>query len=89
MTGRKFTRTAVAKRLGKTRDQIEDLIASGDLHVESIAGDHEVIPEQEIERYEREHPRPTVGRWSRSSDPGAFDDRGDYTDTPNDEGDDA
>lgn len=30
---------------------------------------------------------PTVGRWSRASDPAAFEDRGDYTDTPSDEGD--
>lgn len=60
MTGRKFTRTDAARRLGKTLGEVEALIASGDLRLEDIAGDHEVIPEQEITRYERDHPRPTV-----------------------------
>jgi hypothetical protein len=87
VTGRKFTRTAAAKRLGLSRDEIDALIANGSLSPEWIAGDHEVIPEQAIEAYERKHPRPTVARWSAADDPEAFADRGDYTDTPNDEGD--
>lgn len=86
MTGRKFTRAQAADRLSLTRRQLEREIASGALRLESIAGDHEVIPEQEIARYEREHPRPAVGRWSRAEDPGAFADRADH-DTPSDEGD--
>jgi hypothetical protein len=32
-------------------------------------------------------PEPTVGRWSRAEEPDSFAERGDYTDTPNDEGD--
>jgi hypothetical protein len=31
--------------------------------------------------------KPTVGHWSRADDPESIADRGDYTDTPNDEGD--
>jgi hypothetical protein len=86
MTGRKFTRTDAAKRLGKSLPEVDALIAAEVLRLESIAGDHDVIPEQEIDRYEREHPAgPSVGRWSRGDDPDAFDDRADY-DTPNDEG---
>ncbi|MFI7691717.1 hypothetical protein ACIBQ6_21800 [Nonomuraea sp. NPDC049655] len=57
MTGRWFTRTAVAARLGISRDEVEDLIAAEVLHLESIAGDHEVISEQSVEDYERTHER--------------------------------
>ncbi|TDD54536.1 hypothetical protein E1286_04925 [Nonomuraea terrae] len=84
MTGRWWTRTAAAKRLGKTLDEVEALIASGDLHLESIAGDHEVISQASVEQYEREHPRPAFTPWTRDDDPEAFHDRADYT--PNDEG---
>jgi hypothetical protein len=87
MTGRWWIRTAAAQRLGKTLDEIEALIATGDLDLHSIVGDHEVISEASIEDYERKQAKPVVERWSRASDPGAFADRADYTDTPNDEGD--
>lgn len=89
MTGRWYTRTAAARRLGKTLDEIEALIASEDLDLQSIAGDHEVISETSIEDYERRHSKPAVGRWSASDEPDSFADRGDYDDTPNDEGDNA
>ncbi|SEN89101.1 hypothetical protein SAMN05660976_08547 [Nonomuraea pusilla] len=56
MTGRWMTRTAAAKRLGKTADEIEALIASRELHLQSIAGDHEAISEASVERYLAEHP---------------------------------
>lgn len=66
MTGTWLTRTAVARRLGITRDEVEDLIAGGVLHLESIAGDHEVISEQSVQDYERTQPRrPSV----RGGDP--------------------
>jgi hypothetical protein len=56
MTGRKFTHSKAAERLGISPEQLEREIASGALRVESVVGDHDVIPEQEIARYEREHP---------------------------------
>jgi hypothetical protein len=84
VTGRKFTRTAAAKRLGITREAVDGLIAGGVLHLESIAGDHEVIPEQEIEEYERTHPRPL---WTPWIDPDYRREQADYDDTPTDEGD--
>ncbi|MFF0864221.1 hypothetical protein ACFYUV_20855 [Nonomuraea sp. NPDC003560] len=66
MTGVWLTRTAVARRLGITRDQVEDLIAADVLHLESIAGDHEVISEQSVADYERTRERrPSV----RGGDP--------------------
>jgi hypothetical protein len=87
MTGRWLTRTATAKRLGISRDEVEDLIASDVLHLESIAGDHDVISEQSVERYEREHAKPASGVWSRATDPEYWREQADYDDTPNDEGD--
>lgn len=83
MTGRKFTRTQAADRLSLTPRQLEQEIASGALRLESVAGDHEVIPEQEIAKYEREHPRPT---WSKWTDPDYRREQADYDDTPTDEG---
>ncbi|MER6575764.1 hypothetical protein [Nonomuraea sp. NPDC001023] len=85
MTGRWFTRTAVAARLGISRDEVEDLIAADVLHLENIAGDHEVISERSVEDYERTRSRPEVGRWNRATDPEYWREQADYT--PNDEGD--
>ncbi|HEY9370991.1 hypothetical protein [Streptomyces sp.] len=86
MTGRWWTRTAAAQRLGKTLDEIEALIGTGGLILHSIVGDHEVISEASIEDYERTHPKPAFTPWTRAEDPEAFADRA-HDDTPSDEGD--
>ena len=57
---------------------------------ESLTGYLESVSEcagEKAEDVAEKTGRPSVGRLSRASDPGAFADRADYTDTPNDEGD--
>ncbi|SEN88759.1 hypothetical protein [Nonomuraea pusilla] len=84
MTGRWMTRTAVARRLGKSVDEIEALIASGELHLESIAGDHEAISEASVERYLAEHPsEDPLPLWIEDE----YRRLQDHDDTPDDEGD--
>lgn len=62
MTGRKLTRNQARQRLGLSWDEFNELVESGDLAPEDIAGDHVVIPEQSVEDYERAHTRvPSVG----------------------------
>ena len=57
---------------------------------ESLTAYLESVPECAGEKAEdvAENAKPTVGRWSRADEPESFADRADYTDTPNDEGDD-
>lgn len=92
MTGSWLPLNKARTELGLTWNQFNDLIEAGQIDLELI-GDHYSVSEQRVSELAAhggddlaENGKPTVGRWSRAAEPDSFAERGDYTDTPNDEG---
>jgi len=94
-----MTLADASTRLGIPEFQVLALAVSGRLH-SRLRHDHREICAADVDEFASElatprgdvlaeYASPTVGRWSRSDDPEAFAERGDYDDTPNDEGDNA